>query len=250
VKGTGLHFRCLAGLLVACLLVATPLAAEETGIAAPAQPETKDKPVKAVPVYRPPPRGSPAVRVGGATRGAGDPLPALHVLAPDHIAMTVQPQPVFQWYLSKPAQVRFEFALVSENSIDPLLERDFGTVHSRGIQQFNLADTDIVLQPGIPYQWSVALIPDEEARSGDVVASGMIERIALSEELAARLAGNTSDYAQAIAYAEAGIWYDALAILSKLIRENPADATLRTQRAALLEQVGLPAVGLPDVSTE
>ena len=250
MNATPLRTYCLAGLLGAGLLITVMAAAGETPTPAPIVPETKDQPARPVPVYQPPRRGSPAVRVGGATRGAGDPLPALHVLAPDHIALTVQAQPVFQWYLSKPATVRFEFALVSENNIDPVLEHDFGVIQSDGIQQLDLAATDITLEPGVPYQWSVALIPDEAARSGDVVASGMIERIAMPADLAARLAGSTSDYEQAIAYAEAGIWYDALAILSELIRENPDDATLRTQRAALLEQVGLPAVGLPEPSSE
>jgi hypothetical protein len=246
VNGTHLQRHCTAGLLGACLLAAISTAHGETDTTKPAAPETKDKPVRSLPVYQPPRRGSPAVRVGGATRGSDDPLPALHVLAPDHIALTVQPQPVFQWYLSKPAQVRFEFALISEASIEPVLERDFGTVHSRGIQQLDLADTDITLEPGVPYQWSVALIPDAQARSGDVVASGMIERVMMPPDLEAKLSNSSSDYEQAMAFAAAGIWYDALAMLSKLIRENPADATLRTQRAALLTQVGLPAVGLPD----
>ncbi len=248
MKGLPSHLHCLTGLLGACLLIAVTATAGENTAPAPAAPQTKDKPERPVPVYQPPRRGSPAVRIGGATRGAGDPLPALHVLAPDHIALTVQPQPVFQWYLSKPARVRFEFALVREDSIEPVLERDFGTVHGRGIQQFDLADTDVVLEPGIPYQWSVALIPDEQARSGDVVASGMIERLAMPPALARQLSNSSDAYTHAMAHAAAGIWYDALAILSELIRENPTDATLRSQRAALLTQVGLPAVGLPDES--
>jgi len=243
-----IKLHCLAGLLGACLIATVTPVAGETQTPAQKDPETQQEkpPAQPVPVYQPPRRGSPAVRVGGASRGAGDPLPALHVLAPDHIALTVQPQPVFQWYLSKPATVRFEFALVREDSIEPVLERDFGTVNSHGIQQLDLADTDITLEPGVPYQWSVALIPDEAARSGDVVASGMIERVTLPAGLAGQLSASSDAYAQAMAYAAAGIWYDALAVLSQLIRENPTDATLRKQRAALLTQVGLPAVGLPD----
>jgi hypothetical protein len=40
-------------------------------------------------------------------------------------------------------------------------------------------------------------------------------------------------------YAEAGLWYDALSLLSERIEAAPTDADLRRQRAALLEQVGL-----------
>jgi hypothetical protein len=41
-------------------------------------------------------------------------------------------------------------------------------------------------------------------------------------------------------YAEAGLWYDAVAALGELIDQTPTDRTLVEQRAALLRQVGLP----------
>jgi len=233
----------LCGLLPGLLLALQLQAADQP--ATPAAQPAPAKPVKSIPVYKPPKRGSPAVRVGGAKRGGGEPLPALHVLAPDHIALTVQAQPVFQWYLSEPATVRFEFALVRDDAVEPVLETDFGSTNSRGIQQYDLGDTGIRLETGVVYQWSVALIPDEQARSGDVVASGMVERIEMPKALADRLSG-ASEYSQAIDYAGDGIWYDALALMTKLIAENPADTSMRRQRAALLEQVGLPAMGLPD----
>ena len=196
-------------------------------------------------MYKPPQRGSPKVRVGVATRGPGDPLSALYVLTPDHIGLTVQAAPVFQWYLSKSADVRFEFALINDSSIEPLLELDLGRMHTRGIQQLNLAEHGIELQPGITDQWSVALVPDEQARSSDVIASGMIEHIEMPKGLADRLAG-ASRREQVNLYAQAGIWYDALVVLSELITEHPADRVLHEQRAALLDQVGLPAVVLSD----
>ena len=40
-------------------------------------------------------------------------------------------------------------------------------------------------------------------------------------------------------YAGAGIWYDAIDELSRLIAAQPENRELRIQRAALLEQVGL-----------
>ena len=46
--------------------------------------------------------------------------------------------------------------------------------------------------------------------------------------------------------AEAGFWYDTIAELSALIAAAPRDMTLRQQRAALLEQQGLPEVAAYD----
>ena len=43
-------------------------------------------------------------------------------------------------------------------------------------------------------------------------------------------------------YAEAGIWYDALAAISALIEASPGDARLVKQREALLTQAGLPQI--------
>lgn len=39
--------------------------------------------------------------------------------------------------------------------------------------------------------------------------------------------------------AATGIWYDAIASIGGLIEQSPDDASLRTQRAALQEQIGL-----------
>ena len=50
---------------------------------------------------------------------------------------------------------------------------------------------------------------------------------------------NSDDAARASAYAQAGIWYDALDAISNAIEANPNDASLKEQRAALLKQVGL-----------
>ena len=52
----------------------------------------------------------------------------------------------------------------------------------------------------------------------------------------------TPDARKAMVYAENGIWYDAIGSVSEQIEAAPHDATLRVQRAALLEQVGLSEV--------
>jgi len=41
-------------------------------------------------------------------------------------------------------------------------------------------------------------------------------------------------------YAEAGLWYDAIAAMNDLIDQSPGNQALREQRSALLRQVGLP----------
>ena len=82
------------------------------------------------------------------------------------------------------------------------------------------------------------LCPDPENRSKDVVAKGIIKRIKPPADLAAT-SEEADDLERAVAYAQAGIWYDALDAISNAIEKHPEDTSLREQRASLLKQIGL-----------
>lgn len=193
-----------------------------------------------MPEYRPPKRGAPAARVGGGTRGFDKEMPNLYVLAPDHVGLTGQEQPVLNWYMSKPAKMQFEFSLIDENGIEPILEVTLGAEQLKaGIQGLSLADYGIRLKPGVQYQWSVALVPDAGKRSSDILASGMIERRNLSADMTSRLS-KAGEQEGVFIFAEEGYWYDAVSRLSGLIETNPDSALLKQQRAELLKQAGLP----------
>lgn len=191
-----------------------------------------------LPVYKPPLRGAPLGRVAGGTRGVNTHLPLLAALAPDHIGLTVQEQPVLYWYLAEAVDNRIELTLIDEKTVQPLLERTFDSPTAPGVQRVRLADYGVRLQTGVPYQWFVALGTDPTRRSKYIVAGAAIERIELTATLQAQLAQTNAIEAASI-YAAAGLWYDALMVLSDLIEAAPADPILRQQRAALLEQVGL-----------
>jgi hypothetical protein len=134
-----------------------------------------------------------------------------------------------------------EFALIDDEAIDPLLEVETGEVKVTGVQHLNLADHNIRLEPGVPYQWSVALVMNEDSRSTDVMASGVIERVEPDKAVSSRIAGSQGMELVA-AYANAGIWYDALDTISSMIASSPQDQELVAIRATLLDQVGLQAV--------
>jgi len=110
------------------------------------------------------------------------------------------------------------------------------------VHRIRLADHGVRLVPGVSYRWYVAVVPDSGRRSKDILAGGAIERVAPPEGLAAKLA-QADKATLPFLYAEAGIWYDALATISELIETAPNDPSLRRQRAALMAQVGLPNIG-------
>jgi hypothetical protein len=92
--------------------------------------------------------------------------------------------------------------------------------------------------PGRTYRWFVSVIAGEAPGPDDAVASGSIRLVevgdALEDDL--RRAGTAG---AADVYAKHGLWYDALASLSKRIDSSSRDSRLRERRAVLLEQVGL-----------
>jgi len=199
-----------------------------------------------LPIYRPPLRGAPGGRVGGGTRGIGDEFITLFVLAPNHIGLTVQGQPILYWYLSKPTNLPIEVTIIEDQAIYPLLEKQISVPIQPGINCIRLADYGVFLLPGESYRWFIAAIPAADRRSKDIIAGGFIERIETPEALHAKLSQADKRNFPYI-YAELGIWYDTITAISELIEANPNDMNLRKQRIALLEQVGLSQVAQYEV---
>ena len=189
-------------------------------------------------VYKPPMRGAPARRVGGATRGSGDSGLVLNVLAPDQTGLTTLAQPTLYWYASKATNTSIEVTLIADNAEVPVLSKNLALT-AAGVQSIDLAQLGITLKPDTDYEWYVSAVPDADQRSKDVTSGGAIRRVAIDPAVRAR-ADAAGERAAPGVYAEAGLWYDAIAALSTQIARSPGDASLRAQRAALLEQVGLP----------
>lgn len=195
-------------------------------------------------IYKPPVRGAPGGRIGGGTRGITQTF-MLSALVPNHTGLTLQEQPVLYWYLTKPISSPIEFTLTDEG-IKPLLEKRLNPPFQPGIQRVRLGDYGVRLSPGKHYQWFVALVTDPERRSKDSLAGGTIERIDFPEQLSVKLSRAGKSQAPQI-YAEAGLWYDALAAISDLIDAAPTDTALRSQRASLLQQGGLTEIAEYDL---
>ncbi len=191
------------------------------------------------PVYKPPLRGAPAGRIGGGTRGTTERESfSLLALAPDHVGYTTAEQPCLYWYISKPTALPVELTVTERRAVKPLVEARLKAPEKGGVQRVCLADHGVRLSPNVPYKWFITLVTDAEQRSKDIMAGGIVERVARSESLAARLASAEGGKGPFV-YAEEGLWYDAFGELSRMVEASPEDAGLRRQRASLLEQVGL-----------
>ena len=188
--------------------------------------------------YKPPARaGNLPARVSGGARG-GRTDAVLIAVVPNHVALTTQAQPSLFWFQSKPAKAKFELTVVEPKKPKPLLSLTAPEADKPGIHRVKLGKYKVELQPDVAYEWSVAIVPDAENRSRDVIAKGVIKRINPPGDLATQVA-QMGDLERAAAYAQAGIWYDAFESLSNAIEAHPDDPSLRAQRVSLLQQVGL-----------
>jgi hypothetical protein len=194
----------------------------------------------------PPLYAMPSLAVGPARtnvviRRGGPELPVLRALVPDHTGLTLRDSPVLYWFVSASTEFSVEFTLVDGESIDPVLKFTTDSPVNAGIHGVDLSDHAVRLAPGVPYRWFVSISTDEERSTHELVSGGVIERIELAEPLRSELdEGEPSQRGHTLA--ANGIWYDALDFVSGWIDQNPAEASLREQRAAVLEQVGLPEV--------
>jgi hypothetical protein len=137
--------------------------------------------------------------------------------------------------------------VVDRHSPDPLLVLVIPPPIDGGIHALDLGRQGVRLDPGVRYEWFVALVADPIQRSRDIVAGAEIERVPAPAGLERKLADAGQDGGAGV-YAEAGIWYDAIDSVSMQIERRPANGIYREHRAALLEQVGLEHVAAYDRS--
>jgi hypothetical protein len=211
----------------------------------PEPPVAMDYVAMAEPVYRAPADAVTHDDAQTYVRGAG---PALRLLAlvPPHSARTVSAHPELPWYLSElpPAPARFELTLTLIDQSDPLMRRELAAPTHSGDQRIRLDELGIELPEGREVRWTVALRVDPENPSRDLVASGWIERVPESEELRADLAA-AKPLDRASLYASSGLWYDAVAELSRVAERAPNETTPRRYLAQLFERAGLPHDPVP-----
>jgi hypothetical protein len=187
--------------------------------------------------YKPVGPGVPSGRVDAGSRGEGDEIASLYVIAPENIGLSTRSQPTLFWFQTAPAKLPYEITLLRPNDPKPVLRLHGSDGTAGGFHRLNLADHGIHLAPGVDYQWVVALIRDPQSRSRDIVSSGWVRHSASS--------GAAVRPGDAASLAAAGLWYDTVAALFAQIDKNPRDAQLAADRRDLLTQVGLPP--LPNV---
>jgi len=226
--------------LVLMIILALEFLNLERIIEARAAPSQRTAPPsdRSMPVYHPPKDNVPHARIESGMRGeGGNDLKAV-ALVPDHVGFTIKKDPTLYWHASHATSFPILFTLTDSRSVRSIAEFELPRPSDAGFQPIRLKDYGISLDPGIQYRWSVSIQKHPDQPSKDLVTGGMIERIDFNEGSAFGLP-LTCNRDAVPRYAEAGLWYDAIACISELIESNASDSHLRTQRAYLLKQIDL-----------
>ena len=209
-------------------------AASIAQIAAPAAAQNEAPPSE--PAYKPPSRGVPGGRVGGASRGTPNAtiaLPIIDLLAPDgHAGLTTNTTPTLYFFVSQPITSPTQFTISAATRPNPIIEVNIPAPRGAGIYSIRTADYHVRLEPGVLYTWSVSVVLDPKARSRDIVASASLMCTAPDPTLEAALAAQTSR--RAGLFAQAGLWYDAVAAAAETAAYDRHAAL-----DSLMTQVGL-----------
>ncbi|NET38868.1 MAG: DUF928 domain-containing protein [Cyanothece sp. SIO1E1] len=192
-------------------------------------------------IYIPPDLGKPGRRQGGGTRGgcltAGTSLTAL--MPVQNFGYTLTAHPTLFWYVPQVSAEAAELILLDEDD-NEIYKSVFQVRNAPGIISLSLPTNANFppLQIGQNYRWEFSLICDLQDRSGDLYVEGWIQRTEPSRELANKLETASPDELPTL-YAEAGIWYDALASLAQLRRARPSTFASKIGWTRLLNSVGL-----------
>lgn len=203
--------------------------------------------------YVPPTNSSPRRSQGSGSRGdcqqssvAQEDLVTLLIPSKNYAGKTISSHPTFFWHVSQPVSVPMRFTLTQPGVTKPLYQTTIDSPKP-GIVRVEIPKNRPELVSGQTYRWSVSLECNSKRPSLNPLFYSWIERVpptpALEQQLAAHSSNNSSAskslHERALIYAEAGLWYDAIAAISSAQTANPNDSALKADYQALLNQVGL-----------
>jgi hypothetical protein len=189
--------------------------------------------------FRPPARGLPDNRQGGATRNPESCFMddrKLTALVPIVAGETAAENPTIFWYMpkmsaAKAAAPELVFTLKNNNGDKifdakyPLSKSADGLVGAPGIMSLTLARPG--LQVGQEYKWQLRVRCNANSPdfSEDQVVEGGLKRVTEDPDLAIRAQQATPEE-RVILYANANRWYEMLANLVALRRSRPNDPSV------------------------
>jgi hypothetical protein len=194
--------------------------------------------------YQTPQEDASQAEIGGSVQP--DRASAVFPLLPDnHYGRTASAHPTLMVYVPPTATEQVFFSVQDENR-NPVYQTTLNISGEGGVVSITLPKSAPELEVGKTYTWYFAPIaPNSVLRPDNYTVKGWMKRV---EAPQVDSSSDTTVMAQAKAYAEAGIWYDTVAVLAAAQQAEPQNAMLADEWHDLLEQVGLEAVAQQPIS--
>lgn len=208
--------------------------------------------------FRPPKRGAPDNRQGGATRGpCFVTQQKLTPLVPVSEAKTATEYPIVSWYMPEmtsneddaPAPAIIFTLKDASNPKEnkevytatyPLTKSGTGITGTPGIMSLPIANP-YALEVGKKYYWEIRVTCDADSpdRSGDDYAKGEITRVAIDDPTFTQRLQQATPEERIVLYAKKQLWYEMLSDLVNLRRDRPTDRNLAEAWNTLMNMVEL-----------
>lgn len=172
-------------------------------------------------------------------RGCLDASGALVVLAPrSHVGQTTSPRPTVGWAMTDTQPFAMELRLYQlSNTGERTLLEQLALETTPGFMQATLPSSQPDLEPGYRYLWQAIVLCNPNRPSSALVDEVEMDVVPLPPGLETALAQVNNPQDRATLYAEAGLWYDALA--EAMAATTSYDQTLLQELATLEQETSL-----------
>ncbi len=187
-------------------------------------------------------RKAPRRTEAGGTRGCSTSAQSadIQLLVPaNQIGHTIADRPTFTWAIRNPQnlQLPIQFTLIAPGTLKPIYQQKLTATQS-GLMQFTLPPEAAALKPDQAYRWMVSWSCDQTRPSEQLHRRAWVERLAPTPELTQSLQTATTEADRITAYAQSGIWQEAIGIAAP----KRTDAQIAPLWQYLLEDGEVPAI--------
>ncbi|WP_414755818.1 DUF928 domain-containing protein [Anabaena sp. CCY 9910] len=194
--------------------------------------------------FKPPKRQGPPVSTGGSSRGSSciTGNKSITPLIPrNKLGLTLAQRPTLFWSIpSSPAKTAY-LVLLNDADKKVFYKTTLTLPNKPGIISYTLPASSPPLETGKSYRWYLTLVCSLQDFSTNLTVDGWVERIPPESSLSQAVAKADARRLPSI-YAEAGIWYEALASLVHLRRREPKNLTYLLNWRQFLQSVQLNAI--------
>jgi hypothetical protein len=163
--------------------------------------------------------------------------PLLTALSPTTTpGLTLTERPTFLVYVPRTSAETAEFSLRDRESRG-VYRTTIALTHTPDIISVSPPEQAMPLEIGMQYTWSFAVICNPNDRLEDRFVTGTVQRIELDSTRLQQIKQAPPEQRMAL-YQEDGIWYDALALLFELKRNQPNGSNFRTIWREFLQSAG------------